>query len=99
MRTIFGLDLPSLRGKMVRRTPVLVVVDYVAIPREVVEQNKIIMLAADVFFVDGIMFLLTVSRQIRFITMEHVIICTAKSLSKHLQQVVQVYARAGFTVR
>jgi hypothetical protein len=40
-----------------------------------------------------------VSRQIKYITAEHVATRTAKSLSKHLQRVVQVYARAGFTVR
>jgi hypothetical protein len=50
-------------------------------------------------FVDGIAFLLTVSRQIKFITVEHVATCTAKSLSKHLARVVQVYTRAGFSVR
>jgi hypothetical protein len=51
-----------------------------------------------VFFVDGIAFLFTVSRQIKFITTENVITCTAKSLSEHLQQVAQVYLRGGFTV-
>ena len=30
---------------------------------------------------------------------EHVATCTAKSLSKHLQRVIQVYTRAGFNVR
>jgi hypothetical protein len=50
----------------------------------VVECNKIVMLAAGVFFVDGIAFLLTVLRQIKFIMAEHVTTCTAKSLSKHL---------------
>ncbi len=48
---------------------------------------------------DGIAFLMTVLRQIKFITAEHVTTCTAKSLSKHLAQVVQVYTRAGFSVR
>jgi hypothetical protein len=65
----------------------------------VVERNKIITLAADVFFVNRIAFLLTMSRQIKFITTENVITHTAKSLSKHLQQAALVYSRAGFTVR
>jgi hypothetical protein len=57
-------------------------------------------LAADLFFVDGIAFLINVSRQIKFITAEHVPTRTAKSLlSKHMQQVIQMYARAGFNVR
>jgi hypothetical protein len=37
-----------------------VVADYVAVPQNLVDVNKAIMLAADVFFVDGTAFLLTV---------------------------------------
>jgi hypothetical protein len=48
--------------------------------------------------VDGSAFLLTVSRNIKFITAKHVATCTAKSLSKHLDRVIQVYTRAGFSV-
>ncbi len=95
---IFGPDLANLRGKKVWQTPAPVVDDYVSVPREVVERNKIVMLAADVFLVDGIAFLLTVLRQIKFIMVEHVATCKAKSLSKHLAQVVQEYRIAGFSV-
>jgi hypothetical protein len=82
--TIFGLNLPSLQGKTVQKTLAPVVSEYVSVPREVVEWNKIVTLAADVFFVDGTAFLLSVSRQIKFITAEYIATHTAKSLSKHL---------------
>jgi hypothetical protein len=72
---------------------------YVAVPKGVIERNKTVTLAANVFFVDGIAFLLTVSRNIKFITAEHVASCTAKSLSKHMDHIIQVYTRAGFSVR
>jgi hypothetical protein len=36
-RAIFGPDLPSQRGKTVRKTLVPIVADYVTVPREVVE--------------------------------------------------------------
>ena len=49
-RAIFGPDLPSLRGKTVRRTPAPVVAEYVSVPRSLVETNRIITLGADVFF-------------------------------------------------
>ena len=98
-RNIFGKDLASVRGKTVRWAPAPVVGDYVAVPRGVIDKNKSVTLAADVFFVDGIAFLLTVSRNIKFITAEHVATRTAKSLSKHLDRVIQVYTRAGFNVR
>jgi hypothetical protein len=98
-RKIFGPDLASIRGKTVRRTPAPVVADYVAVPCSLVEQNRIVTMAADVFFVDGMAFLVTLSRQIKFITLERVPVQTAISLSKHITRVLQVYERAGFTVR
>ncbi len=66
--------------------------------KEVVERDKIVTSAADVFFVDGTAFLLSMSRQIKFITAEYVATHTAKSLNKYLTLVVQVYVQAGFTV-
>ncbi len=71
--------------------PVAVVMDYVEVPRSMVEQNNILTLAADVFFVDGAGFLMTASRRIKFITAEHVPVRTAKSLAKQIDQVVHVY--------
>ncbi len=62
-----------------RRAPAPVVGDYVAVSKGIVERNKIVALVADVFFVDRIGFLLMVSRNIKFITAEHVATCTAKS--------------------
>jgi hypothetical protein len=55
----------------------------------VIDKNKSVTLAADVFFVDGIAFLLKVSRNIKFITAEHMATRTAKSLSKHLDHVIR----------
>jgi hypothetical protein len=39
-RTIFYLNLSSMRGKTVQQTPAPVVSEYVEVPREIVEQNK-----------------------------------------------------------
>ena len=56
-------------------------------------------MAADVYFVDGIAFLLTVAIKLKFVTVEHAPVCTAKSLVKHIKRVLHVYDRAGFTLR
>ena len=63
-----------------------------------VSRHKFISIADDVFFVDGIAFLLTVATKLKFVTVEHTPVCTAKSLVKHIKRVLQVYDRAGFTV-
>ena len=75
------------------------VTDYVAVPRTLIEANKVITLAADVFFVDGTAFLLTVARMMKFVTAEHVPVRTATNLSKHIGRVLEVYKRAGFVIR
>ncbi len=75
------------------------VADYVAVLCLVVEQNKVVTMAADVFFVDGMAFLITVLRRIKFITAKHVPVQTVTSLSRHLTRVLQVYEHAGFRVR
>ncbi len=61
------------------------VVDYAAVPWQLVDANKAVTLMAAVFFVDGIAFLITVSRRIKFVMTEHLPVRTATSLSKHLQ--------------
>jgi hypothetical protein len=95
---IFGPDLASIHGKTVQWMPAPVVADYVAIPWQLVDANKAVTLVADVFFMDGIAFLITVSRRIKFVTTEHQPVRMVTSLSKHLQQVLLVYGRAGFRV-
>ena len=60
-KIMYGPDIPRTQGATVRRRPALVVTDYVAVMCSLVEANKVITLAADVFFVDGTAFLLTVS--------------------------------------
>ena len=98
-RAIFGPDLDSVRGKTVRRKPKSTVEEYVAVPKELVSRHKFISIEADVFFVDGISFLLTVAIKLKFVTLEHTPVSTAKSLVKHIKRVLQVYDRAGCTVR
>ena len=64
-----------------------------------VSRHKFISIASDVFFVDGIVFLLTVAIKLKFVTVEHAPVRTTKSLVKSIKRMLQVYDRAGFTVR
>ena len=77
-RAIFGPDLASVRGKTVRRKPKSTVEEYVAVPKELVSRHKFISIAADVYFVDGIGFLLTVAIKLKFVTVEHTPVRTSK---------------------
>ena len=89
-RAIFGPYLASVRGKTVQRKPKLIVEEYVAVPKELVSQHKNISMAADVFFVNDIAFLITVVIILKSVTAEHTPVCTSKSLVKHIKHVLQV---------
>ncbi len=89
-QTIFGPDLPSIWVKTVQWAPAPVVADYVGVAWSIVERNKVVRLAKDMFFVDGTALLIMILRRIKFVMAEHVPVRTAKSLAKHLDQVVHV---------
>jgi hypothetical protein len=98
-RTIFGPDLASVQGKTVHRTPAPEVVDHVAVPHAVVERKTVVMMAADVFFVNGMPFLVMLSRNIKFVMVEHLPVRMVNALVKHIERVLHVYGRGWFSVR
>jgi hypothetical protein len=96
---IFGPNLANIRGKTVCRKPEQVTMDYVDIPRVILDVHSRVTLVADVMFVNGVPFLVSASRNINLITIEHVPHHTAAKLGHLLQHIINVYARAGFTVQ
>ena len=69
---MLGPKLAGVHRKTTRSKHEPVVDEYVAISRDFVLQNKTITLSADMFFVDGISFLLALSCPIKFVTVEHI---------------------------
>lgn len=70
---IYGPDLGSVRGKTVRRTPHIVHSDLIEeLPKEIINSHGKVTICMDIFFVDGLAFLSTVSRGIRFVTAEYI---------------------------
>jgi hypothetical protein len=96
---IFGTELANIRGKTVRRKPEHVNTEIVDIPKQILEIQSKVTLAADVMFVSGVPFLVSTSRNINLTTIEHVPHRTASKLGSLLQRIIGVYARAGFTVQ
>ena len=95
---LFGLDRGNLKGKTVQQTPGKVRPEYISIPRDLYERIKNVTLTADVMFVNGAPFLMTLSRKIRLVTAKYLQPWMAKQLGSLLTKVVNLYARGGFTV-
>ena len=96
---IFGPDLANLRGKATRKKPEHVRVDYVKIPRDFVNMHKYVTLVANVMFVNSLPFLVTSSRGISLVTIEHLPSQIVKRLALTLERVIKVYTRGGFVVQ
>eukprot|EP00804_Cyclotella_cryptica_P004758 CCRYP_016241-RA/>CCRYP_016241-RA protein AED:0.30 eAED:0.32 QI:0/0/0/1/0/0/4/0/361 len=91
-RQIFGPSEACIKGKWGR--PEIVRPTYVPVPEELINPNRYVTLAADVMFVSGLPFLVTLSRRIC-----NSAICarrTAGELANALKLVVGLYRRAGF---
>jgi len=91
--------LAEIRSKTVRLKPARVVTDLVDIPRGFFTLHNKVTLVADVMFVNGIAFLVSASRNINLITIEHAPKCTASNLGIILNRILRVYNKAGFTVQ
>ena len=88
---IFGPDLAGVRGRTVRRPPEAVRTDYVQLPRYILERFRVVVLTADVMFVNRVPFLVSQSRGLNFLTVEFLPVRTAKSLAARIDQIRHLY--------
>ena len=95
---IFGPDLAGVRGRTVCRPPKSVRTNYVKIPHAILKCYQLVMLTADVMFINGVPFIVSLVRGLNRITAEFLTVCTAKNLASRLDQIVQLYALGGFQV-
>jgi hypothetical protein len=95
---ILGPDVGSLKGKTVRHRLHLAKPVIEPLPPQIMSRCHRVTLAADVMYVNGIPMLLTVSRTIRFATVEALPNRNIKMLVSAIKNVVTVYRRASFIV-
>jgi hypothetical protein len=94
-----GPNVTSLKGKTIRNTQEPVLKEYVKIPKDILDLNKDVTLTADVMFVDGLGFLTTTSRKIKFTTSEYVQKQIKAVFINSLKKVFDIYTQRGFTLR
>jgi hypothetical protein len=95
---LFGPDRGGVRGKTVRKKPAKVRPVLISIPQSLFEKLQDVTLEADVMFVNGLPFFVTISRVIKFGTCELLPSQTATQLCSSLTKVIILYRRRNFRV-
>ena len=95
---IFGPNLAGVRGRTIRTTPEPVHIDYVQIPRAILDRHGIVTLTVDCMFVNGVPFLVSVSRGLNLIMAEFTPTCTTKNLAVGIRNIMVLYEKGGFQV-
>ena len=90
-KVIFGPYLVEVRGKTVRRKPKRVDSDSVQISRGFQLLHTSVTLVANVLFVNGIPFLITISRNLRFVNVKYIQYRTANQLIRSLNKFYSIY--------
>ena len=95
---IFGSNVYNLKGKTTRRVPDLVHTDYVEVPREILKLHRDVTLTGDIFFVNAHPFFVTLSRKIKFNTVEAIRQMDSGILIQACERVFNIYTRRGFRI-
>ena len=91
---IWGKDINNLKGKTTRKKPIPVAKDFVKIPREIQKLHKFVYLTADIFFVNKIPFMITLSCKICFTTVEHLANRKIEDIFRAFKVVFKIYLQA-----
>jgi hypothetical protein len=97
---IYGPSVPQLQGKMTRASATTPIHQQhlLALPLPIAQHHKNVTLCVDYFFVNGISFLHTISRNIQFRSVSVTRSRSARECARHLMAVIQTYEIRGFSV-
>jgi hypothetical protein len=96
---IFGCDFGTLQGKTTRSKLEGTRGSIFNIPRQIMEQYRNVTLCIDIMFVNQIPFFLSISRNIKFITVSVLANSKEALLTKALKEIHAVYRKRGFRIQ
>ena len=99
MYYIHGEDISVIKGKTTKRQP-LHVPDFIPtpLPTDMIKLHGDVTLCADIFFVHGLPFLHTISRNLQFRTIQHLSNRKISTILPALQLAMNLYPPRGFNV-
>ena len=95
---VFGPDTAILQGKTTRKKASNVPAYLSPVPPDILKRYHDVTLCVDVMFVNRIPFLVSISRHIRFGTVELLLSRTSDALLDGIRRIADVYSRRGFQI-
>jgi hypothetical protein len=97
---IYGPLVPQLQGKMTHApaTTPIQQQHLLTLPLPIAKHHSNVHLCVDFFFVNGMSFLHTISRNIQYRSVSRTRSRSARELSRHLTTVINIYKIRGFSV-
>ena len=95
---IYGPPVAALQGKLTRPSQVRNNATQSPIPKDITEESMKIKLYLDIFYIDSVPFLHTKSKDINYVTVQHLPNRKEETLVTKLGFVVNRYLRRGFTI-
>ena len=97
--TIYKCNVPTLKGKIVRKQLKRIQAEYIEVPERLKEIILNLEVAADVMFVNGIPFWVSVLRGFNFTMVEYVIQRLKTVLANSIGKIFQIYKNNGYNIK
>jgi len=97
--TIYGPDVPAIKGKAVKSDPVHVPTSTPsAVPMPILSDHSHVTLCIDFFFIQGLLFFHTISRKLKFHTVSAVKNLKRDTMLCEMKHALDLYSLRGFHV-
>ena len=96
---IYGPSIPFLKGKNMYQAPIPVISNYITVPPKILIKNHDVILAGDIFFVNQVLFLATISENIKLTTAQYLKDHKASTILSVISKVQALYTKRGFVIR
>ena len=98
MEHLFGPNIPTIKGITTRQCPHQLVSDMVSIPHELHDTQHDVCLYIDIRYINGMPFLTTISKNIKYCTAMWLADHTAPTIASLFESIQKLYQWASFRV-